>query len=73
LTRHVFNHVDRAMATAYYHWIYLTVGRGVPETMIAHDPEFWLLLQAMIERVITAVRSGPDSSCSRTVLKEPVS
>ncbi|MEP7090047.1 MAG: alpha/beta hydrolase [Nocardioidaceae bacterium] len=41
-TRHVLTHVDRAMATAYYHWFFLTVGGGVPETLIGHDPAYWV-------------------------------
>jgi haloacetate dehalogenase len=41
-TRHVFGHVTRAMATAYYHWFFLTRPDGVPEHMIAADPGFWV-------------------------------
>lgn len=41
-THHVFTHVDRAMATAYYHWFFLTQAGGLPERLIGADPEFWL-------------------------------
>lgn len=41
-TRHVFENVDRAMATAYYHWFFLAQRNGVPERLIGADPEFWL-------------------------------
>ena len=41
-TRHVFGNVTRAMATAYYHWFFLTAPNGVPERLIAADPGFWV-------------------------------
>jgi haloacetate dehalogenase len=41
-TRHVFANVDRAMATAYYHWFFLALRNGIPERLIGGDPEFWL-------------------------------
>ena len=41
-TRHVLGHVTRAMATAYYHWFFLTRPDGVPERMIGADPGFWV-------------------------------
>jgi haloacetate dehalogenase len=44
-TRHVFENVDRATATAYFHWFFLTLGKGVPERLIGNDPEFWLRSQ----------------------------
>ena len=30
------------MATAYYHWFFLTRPNGLPEHMIAADPGFWV-------------------------------
>jgi haloacetate dehalogenase len=41
-TRHVLNHVTRAMATAYFHWFFLPVGNGIPEHLIGADPGFWI-------------------------------
>jgi haloacetate dehalogenase len=41
-TRHVFGNVTRAMATAYYHWFFLTAPNGIPEHLIAADPGFWV-------------------------------
>lgn len=41
-TRHVFTHVDRAMAQAYYHWFFLSQDPDVPEHLIGADPGYWL-------------------------------
>ncbi len=41
-TRHVLANVTRAMATAYYHWFFLTAPNGIPEHMIAADPSYWI-------------------------------
>jgi haloacetate dehalogenase len=41
-TRHMFENVDRAMATSYFHWFFLTQPRGLPEDLIRSDPERWL-------------------------------
>jgi haloacetate dehalogenase len=41
-TRHVLHNVNRAMATAYYHWFFLATGHGIPERLIGPDPEFWI-------------------------------
>jgi haloacetate dehalogenase len=41
-TRHVLGNVTRAMATAYYHWFFLTAPNGIPEHMIAADPSYWV-------------------------------
>jgi haloacetate dehalogenase len=41
-TRHVFGHVTRTMAAAYYHWFFLPTGNGVPEHLIGADPGFWI-------------------------------
>jgi haloacetate dehalogenase len=41
-TRHVLGHVTREMASAYYHWFFLTRPGGVPEHMISADPAFWV-------------------------------
>lgn len=41
-TLHVFENLDRAVATAHFHWFFLAAGGGVPERLIGADPEFWL-------------------------------
>jgi haloacetate dehalogenase len=41
-TLHMFTHVDRAMATSYFHWFFLTVGDGLPEALINGDPRAWV-------------------------------
>lgn len=39
---HMFEHVDRAMATSYYHWFFLAQQGGLPEALIAAAPRTWL-------------------------------
>ena len=41
-TRHMFTHVDRAMATTYFHWFFLTVADDLPEKLINGDPGAWI-------------------------------
>jgi haloacetate dehalogenase len=41
-TRHMFTHVDRAMATSYFHWFFLTAGEGIAEKLINADPHAWI-------------------------------
>ena len=41
-TRHMFSHVDRDLARSYYHWFFLAQPRGLPERLIAADPDFYL-------------------------------
>lgn len=41
-TRTLFAGTDQAFATAYYHWFFLIQPDGLPETMIGHDPEWFL-------------------------------
>jgi haloacetate dehalogenase len=41
-TLHMFDNVDRAMATSYFHWFFLTVPGGLPADLIGADPERWL-------------------------------
>ena len=47
-TRYVYAHVDRALATAYYHWFFFIQPADVPERLIAGDPIGYLhtLLEA---------------------------
>jgi haloacetate dehalogenase len=37
-TAHVYEHVDRRLATAYYHWFFYIQPEPVPERLIAGDP-----------------------------------
>lgn len=37
-TAHVYSHVDRALATAYYHWFLFIQPADLPERLIAGDP-----------------------------------
>ena len=41
-TLHMFEHVDQAMATSYFHWFFLTQGGGLPEALIGAEPRAWL-------------------------------
>lgn len=41
-TRHIFTHVDRALAQAYYHWFFLSQDPDLPEHLIAADPGYWV-------------------------------
>ena len=41
-TRTLFASSDQAFATAYYHWFFLIQPDGLPETLIGHDPEWFL-------------------------------
>jgi len=62
-TRHVFGHVTRAMATAYYHWFFLTRPGGLPEHMIAADPGFWV-------RSLIGPLLGPGASIEPPVMDD---
>ncbi|WP_208636607.1 alpha/beta fold hydrolase [Microbacterium phyllosphaerae] len=41
-TLHMFDNVDREMATAYFHWFFLARSDGLPEALIGADRETWL-------------------------------
>ena len=41
-TLHMFDHVDRAMATSYFHWFFLALGGDLPADLIRAAPERWL-------------------------------
>lgn len=41
-TLHMFENVDRAMATSYFHWFFLARTDGMPEALITADRETWL-------------------------------
>jgi haloacetate dehalogenase len=41
-TLHMFENVDLAMATSYFHWFFLTQPGGLPEQLIGADPDTWM-------------------------------
>jgi haloacetate dehalogenase len=41
-TKTLFDTVDKAVATSYYHWFFLIQEDGLPETMIGRDPGWFL-------------------------------
>lgn len=41
-TLHMFEHVDRAMASTYFHWFFLALAGDLPQQLIAAAPERWL-------------------------------
>jgi haloacetate dehalogenase len=41
-THKIFSTVTKETATGYYHWYFLIQGGGLPETLIGHDPEYYL-------------------------------
>ncbi|WP_217645635.1 alpha/beta hydrolase [Microbacterium sp. cf046] len=41
-TLHMFEHVDLAMATSYFHWFFLAREDGLPEALITAAPQAWL-------------------------------
>jgi haloacetate dehalogenase len=41
-TLHMLGNVDRAMASAYFHWFFLSLDSGLPEQLILADPRAWL-------------------------------
>ena len=41
-TRHVFTHVDRALAQTYEHWFFLSQAPDLPERLIGSDPGHYL-------------------------------
>lgn len=41
-TLKIFETIDQAVSTAYYHWFFLIQSGGLPEHMIGLDPEYYL-------------------------------
>ena len=41
-TRHIFERVDKDLATAYYHWFFLIQPYDLPETLIGGNPSYYL-------------------------------
>ncbi|AXI80002.1 alpha/beta fold hydrolase [Peterkaempfera bronchialis] len=64
-TRYAFGHVDRALATAYFHWFFLALGNGVPERLIGADPEFWL-------RALMSAQHRPGAESDPAAMREYV-
>jgi haloacetate dehalogenase len=64
-TRHVFGHVNQALASAYWHWFFLPLGGGIPERLIGNDPEFFL-------RSLVAPLLGPGTPFEPAALAEYV-
>jgi haloacetate dehalogenase len=64
-TRHVLRHVTQEVATANYHWFFLATGNGVPEHMIAADPDYWV--RAMIGQLL-----GDGASIDPEVMQDYV-
>ena len=55
-TRHVFATVTQAVASGYYHWFFLIQPNRLPETLIGHDPQYYL--QEKLKRWCGADRSA---------------
>ena len=53
-TRHVYAHVDRALATAYYHWFLFIQPFDLPERLISGDPIGYL------HTLLGAWAAGPE-------------
>lgn len=58
-TLHMFENVDRAMATNYFHWFFLARPEGLPEALISADPSTWLTSRFTGRRV--AGNALPDA------------
>lgn len=41
-TDHMYENTDQSFATGYYHWFFLIQPEPLPETLINHDPGFYL-------------------------------
>ncbi|MFI9383205.1 alpha/beta fold hydrolase [Kutzneria sp. NPDC052558] len=41
-TRHTFEHADTAFGLGYFHWFFLAAGNGIPERLLAAEPDFWI-------------------------------
>ncbi|MGW4487769.1 alpha/beta fold hydrolase [Amycolatopsis sp. NPDC004368] len=41
-TRYAFAHADKDFGLGYFHWFFLAAGNGIPERLLAGDPEFWI-------------------------------
>jgi haloacetate dehalogenase len=54
-TAYVYDHVDRALATAYYHWFFLIQPADLPERLIGGDP------LAFLRRSLGSWGSGLDA------------
>ena len=41
-TRHIYAHADKEFGLGYYHWFFLAAPNGIPERLLAAEPEFWV-------------------------------
>jgi len=41
-TRHSFEHADATFGLGYFHWFFLAAGNGIPERLLAAEPDFWI-------------------------------
>lgn len=64
-TRHVLHDVTLAAGGVNYHWLFLAAGNGVPEHMIAADPDFWV-------RALTGQLLGERATIEPTVMEDYV-
>ncbi|MGA2188015.1 MAG: alpha/beta hydrolase [Steroidobacteraceae bacterium] len=62
-TRAVYEQVNMALASAYYHWYFLIQPRPLPERLIGSDPQFWL-------SAVTARLAANPSTFSAAILAE---
>lgn len=62
-TRHVLDHVTRAVATANYFWFFLATDNGIPEHMVAADPGYWV-------RAVMGQLLGNDASIEPEVMED---
>jgi haloacetate dehalogenase len=60
-TKAVYEQVSMPLATAYFTWYFLIQPRPVPETLIGHDPGFWL---STIFRSLSSVSRSAVSDAS---------
>ena len=50
--RHVLHNMTLTVATTNYHWFFLAAGNGIPEHLIAANPEYWI--RALTDHLIAA-------------------
>jgi len=60
-TKAVYERVDMALATAYFHWYFLIQPKPLPERLIGSDPAFWL------NRVFRGLSANPAAFTDATI------
>lgn len=63
-TKAVYEQMTMPLATAYFHWCFLIQARPLPETLIGHDPRFWL------NAIFGTLSSSSSASFSDATLAE---